>query len=71
MQLEEAKRRGAAAYERRFGQSLMPLCMLTPAPGVLVVLDPETRSLIEVDYTGWRIRVVAEYDAMSDETKGA
>ena len=51
------------AFERRFGQSMLPLYRTTPRQGVVRVRDMETGSWAEYDVTAWRIRRVAEHDA--------
>ncbi|WP_407531032.1 hypothetical protein [Methylobacterium oryzisoli] len=60
--LEERLKR---AFERRMGQSVLPLVIRPVQEGVHRVIDTETGSWIDYRTTGWRLHRLAEHDAMA------
>lgn len=71
MTYEEAKRRARRAFERRFGQSVLPLTMRLEN-GLLYIRDNETRTWAEYAWRNrHRLRLMHEYDAISDVAAGS
>jgi hypothetical protein len=65
--MDANQRKARRALERRFGQSVLPY-RFARIPGSRLVIrctDDESGSWVDVDFTGPRARVVAEWDAAS------
>lgn len=68
MAREDKENRCKRSFERRFGQSIMPLVVKNISKNEMKITDTETGSWAIYDTSLWRIRKVREHDAMAPES---